>query len=47
MTQDEVLVDCGAFDGDTVLEFLACTQGRFKHVFSYEPDPTNFDKLEG
>ncbi len=43
---DEVFVDCGAFDGDTALSFLDSTQGRFKHLYGFEPDPSNFAKLK-
>lgn len=42
---DEVFVDCGAFDGDTLREFLAVSSGTFGKYFAYEPDPGNFAKL--
>lgn len=43
---DEVFIDCGAFDGDTVLSFLDVTGRQFQHVYCYEPDPANFSKLK-
>jgi FkbM family methyltransferase len=43
---DEVFVDCGAFDGDTLRRFLHHRQGRFQSILAFEPDPKNFDKLE-
>jgi FkbM family methyltransferase len=42
---DEVFVDCGAFDGDTVRSFLRHTGGQFKRIYALEPDPANFQKL--
>ncbi|HYM06649.1 MAG TPA: FkbM family methyltransferase [Terriglobales bacterium] len=38
---DEVLIDCGAFDGDTVRSFLGLPERKFKHVYAAEPDPAN------
>ncbi|CAK0757703.1 FkbM family methyltransferase [uncultured Gammaproteobacteria bacterium] len=36
---NEVLVDGGAFTGDTVAEFLAATGGLCRHIHAFEPDP--------
>ena len=45
---DEVFVDCGAFDGDTLQSFLSKQSGKeFSHYYAFEPDPANFYKLEG
>ncbi len=41
----EVFVDCGAYDGDTLVSFLAQPKPGFKKVFAFEPDPANFAKL--
>lgn len=38
---DEVLVDCGAFDGDSVRMFVERTLGTFDHAYACEPDPKN------
>jgi FkbM family methyltransferase len=43
---DEVFVDCGAYDGDTVRSFREHSAGRFKKIYAFEPDPANFTKLE-
>jgi FkbM family methyltransferase len=43
---NEVFVDCGAFDGDSVRAFLARTGGHFGRVLAFEPDPENFENLE-
>ena len=42
--EEEVFVDCGAADGDTVKMFLH-RWNSYKEVVAIEPDPGNFDKL--
>jgi FkbM family methyltransferase len=37
---DEVLVDCGAFDGDTIRSLVERRQD-FRHLYALEPDPGN------
>lgn len=39
----EVLIDGGAFDGDTVRDFHRKTSGQYAHIHSFEIDPGNFD----
>lgn len=43
---DESFVDAGAYNGDTVEEFLAETSGRYRYILALEPDARNFRKLE-
>lgn len=43
---DETFIDCGAFNGDTLREFLALTNGAFTRYYALEPDPANFASLE-
>lgn len=43
---NEIFVDCGAFDGDTIKEYLAERGSNFKRIVAYEPDPENFIKLK-
>jgi FkbM family methyltransferase len=43
LDEREVLVDAGAFDGDTLREYLARTSSGTAHA--YEPDPGTFRKL--
>jgi FkbM family methyltransferase len=38
---DEVFVDCGSFDGDSIRSFNRHWNGEFRHVFAFEPDPAN------
>jgi FkbM family methyltransferase len=42
---DELLVDCGAFDGDTLRSFLEWQGERSAGMLAFEPDPQNFAKL--
>jgi FkbM family methyltransferase len=50
LSDEEVFVDCGGFDGDTILEF--CSRNpKYKQIYMFEPSPPNFDRarkrLEG
>jgi FkbM family methyltransferase len=38
---DEVFVDCGSFDGDSIRSFHGHWGGAFRHAFAFEPDPAN------
>ncbi len=38
---EEVFVDCGGFDGDTIRSFDQHWGGRFRHAYTFEPDPAN------
>ena len=42
---DERFVDCGAFDGDTLRDFLTASSGQFESYWALEPDPANFARL--
>lgn len=46
LSDHEVFVDCGAYDGDSIRSFLDKTRNSFQRIYSFEPDPTNFGKLE-
>jgi FkbM family methyltransferase len=45
LTKAEMLVDCGAFDGDTLDLFLSESGNSFSGILAFEPDPSNFSKL--
>lgn len=45
LDRDEVFVDGGAYDGDTVLKFLETVGGRYRHIFAFEPDREVFARL--
>jgi FkbM family methyltransferase len=43
LSNTEVFVDCGGFDGDTVFEF--CARARdYEHIYMFEPSSRNFEK---
>ena len=42
---DEDYVDCGAYDGDTINEFIKRNGGTFGSIMGIEPDPSNFERL--
>ena len=46
LSEDEAIVDLGAYDGDTIREFLNVTGGKYKSIIALEPDEKNFRKLE-
>lgn len=42
---DEIFVDLGAYDGDTVREFLNYTYESYRRIYAFEPDRKNYMKL--
>ena len=45
LSDHEVFIDCGAYDGDTIDEFRRATADRFDRIVAFEPDPDNFAAL--
>lgn len=43
--QEEKYLDLGAYNGDTIMEFLNVTNNRYKSIIAFEPDRKNFKKL--
>ncbi len=43
---EETVVDLGAYDGDTLVEFLNGTSMQFKKLYAMEPDEKNYRKLK-
>ncbi len=41
----ESFIDAGAYNGDTILEFLKFSGGEYKNIIAIEPDYKNFKKL--
>jgi FkbM family methyltransferase len=39
---DEVFADMGAYDGETVINFILYTRGKYKKIYAFEPDDRNF-----
>ena len=46
LNDDEVYCDLGAYNGDTIDEFLNETNGNFGEIYALEPDRKNFKKLK-
>lgn len=43
---DEVIVDCGAFTGDTLELYLREIRDSFAQYHAFEPDPGNYGELQ-
>jgi FkbM family methyltransferase len=46
LTEHEVFIDCGAYDGDTIRSFLKQPNGPSGRICAFEADPGNFKRLE-
>lgn len=47
LAENEVFVDCGAFDGDTVKAFAAhLGELSYRKIFAFEADPANIEKMK-
>ena len=46
LTDNEIFVDCGAYDGDSIVSFLKHTNGKFDKIYAFEPDKSNIEKLK-
>jgi FkbM family methyltransferase len=44
--EDETFVDCGAFDGDTIADFIEVTRGSFRRIVAFEPDAVTYPHLQ-
>lgn len=42
LSEEEVFVDCGAYDGDTIKDFLQLQKSFAGKIIALEPDPQNF-----
>ncbi len=45
LNSNEVFLDLGAYNGDTVAQFLALTDNKYKGIIAVEPEIHNFKKL--
>lgn len=43
--EDEVIVDCGAYTGDTINDIMKYTYGKCRKIIAFEPDKKNCDTL--
>ena len=46
LRSDEKFIDCGAYDGITIKQFLKRQIDFVGKIVAYEPDPINFDQLQ-
>lgn len=46
LSDSEIFMDLGAYDGDTVREFIDAAKGKYEKIIALEPDKKNFKKLE-
>lgn len=44
-SDNEIFIDLGAYNGDTVAEFIENTNGSYQRIYALEPDKRNFRKL--
>lgn len=45
LNDKEEILDLGAYDGDTIREFMVATNGKYSHITALEPDPKSYKKL--
>ena len=45
LTDHETIIDCGAYNGDTLQEFAEITKGQFARYHAFEIDEANFQAL--
>ncbi len=45
ISNDEVYLDLGAYDGDSIREFIQCSDCRYKEIIAMEPEAKSYNKL--
>lgn len=45
LTDNENIIDLGAYDGDTIKEFTTATNGKYEQITAFEPDTKSYKKL--
>lgn len=45
IADNEIFVDLGAYNGDTISEFISACGGKYQHIYAFEPNPKNFRRL--
>lgn len=45
-SQDEIYVDCGAYDGGTILKYVEFVNGKYKKIYAFEPERQNVSTLK-
>lgn len=48
-SENEIFVDCGAFDGDSVIDFISCAKiqniSSYDKIYAFEADEANVEKM--
>lgn len=42
LQDDEIFVDAGAYNGNTVIQFVKKSRGNYRKIYTFEPDNNNF-----
>ena len=45
-SDDDILVDCGAYDGDSIRDFIRFRGNKYSEIIAFEPDEKNCEKLK-
>lgn len=45
LKDNEIFVDCGAYNGDTVRKFISEVNGKYNSIYAFEPDSNAFNLL--
>lgn len=45
LSDHENYIDCGPWRGDSVLEFIRCTNGKYDNIYAIEPEASNLTKF--
>lgn len=43
---DEILIDCGAYVGDTIQDFISWSKNKYMRIVAFEPDCANYKQLQ-
>lgn len=43
---DEVFIDCGAYDGDSIRSFIDFSGNKYNKIVAFEPDPENLSLIK-
>ena len=44
--ESEIFVDCGAYDGDTIEQFIKWTDSAYEKIYAFEPTENNYRKIK-
>lgn len=46
LTEQEVFVDCGAYIGDTAMEFIQRVKGKYRQIYMFEAESSKFRQIQ-